>query len=133
MEAVAEAQTKPRVFKSSHFLYLYYGKIYFDSHRSSKWYLRINWCNFTQLSSTFYFSILVLAARYVYYNSWSRVSGKNSQYKRLPHRENSTHEKMVDSKEPSSADILWCSTKLGIVLAYFYISDRTNFLLKENK
>ena len=82
---------------------------------------------------SFYFSILVLAARYVYYNSWSLVSGQNSQYKRLPHRENSTHEKIVDSKEPSSADILWCLTKLGIVLAYFYVSDRTNFLLKENK
>ena len=129
-EAVAEVRTKPLVFKSSHFLYFYYGKIYFDSHRSSNC---INWCNFTQLSSTFYFSILVLAARYIYYNSWSRVSGKNSQYKRLPHRENSTQEKIVDLKEPSSANILWCLTKLGIVLAYFYISDRTNFLLKENK
>ena len=136
MEAVAEAQTKPRVFRSSHFLYLYYGKIYFDSNRSSKYTqgtYSLYCYNFTQPSSIVYFSILVLAARYVYYNSWSPVSGKNPQYKRLPHRENSTHEKIVDSKEPSSADILWCLTKLGIVLAYFYISDRTNFLLKENK
>ena len=93
----------------------------------------INCYNFTQLSSNLYFSILVLAARYVYYHSGSLVSRQNSQYKRLPHRENSAHEKIVDLKEPSSADILWCLTKLGIVLAYFYISDRTNFLLKENK
>ena len=30
-------------------------------------------------------------------------------------------------------DFLWVVTKLGIILAYFYICDRTNFFMKENK
>ena len=30
-------------------------------------------------------------------------------------------------------DFLWVFTKLGFILAYFYVCDRTNFLMKENK
>ena len=28
---------------------------------------------------------------------------------------------------------LWSMTKLGVIIAYFYICDRTNFFMKENK
>ena len=30
-------------------------------------------------------------------------------------------------------DFLWVFTKLGFILGYFYVCDRTNFLMKENK
>ena len=59
-------------------------------------------------------------------------TGKNIQYKRLD-REDSLAEKTADREEPTFNLALWSLTKLGIVLAYFYVADRTNYLLKENK
>ena len=60
------------------------------------------------------------------------VTGKNIPYKRID-RENSIEEKQAELEEPSFNVTMWSITKLGIVLAYFYIADRTNYLLKENK
>ena len=59
-------------------------------------------------------------------------SGKNVQYRRLD-REDSLAEKTADLDEPTFNLALWSITKFGIILAYFYIADRTNYLLKENK
>lgn len=28
---------------------------------------------------------------------------------------------------------LWAALKLGVIMAYFYVCDRTNFFMKENK
>ena len=60
------------------------------------------------------------------------ATGKNIPYKRID-RENSIEEKQAELEEPSFNVTMWSITKLGIVLAYFYIADRTNYLLKENK
>ena len=57
---------------------------------------------------------------------------KGHQYRRLD-REDSLAEKSADLEEPTFDLTLWSITKLGIILAYFYVSDRTNYLLKENK
>ena len=66
------------------------------------------------------------------YSSFNVATGKNIQYKRID-RENSIEEKQAELEEPSFNVTMWSITKLGIVLAYFYIADRTNYLLKENK
>ena len=60
------------------------------------------------------------------------ATGKNIPYKRID-RENSIEEKQAELEELSFNVTMWSITKLGIVLAYFYIADRTNYLLKENK
>ena len=57
---------------------------------------------------------------------------KGPRYSRLE-REDSLAEKTADFEEPTFNLNMWSITKLGIILAYFYVSDRSNYLLKENK
>ena len=83
------------------------------------------------LHSRLYYSTLVFLSTNVY-KSCVSTSGKNIQYRRLD-REDSLAEKTADQEEPTFNVALWSIAKLGIVLAYFYIADRTNYLLKENK
>ena len=70
----------------------------------------------------------------IMYTSSCLFSRKNNQYRRVSDVEDSMAlKKPTDQEEPTLDLTLWSITKLGLILAYFYVSDRTNYLLKENK
>ena len=64
---------------------------------------------------------------------------KNNGYSRLQLGEtsveimNGEQQTIIVEHPPGFEIIMWSITKLGIILAYFYVADRTNHLLKENK
>ena len=84
---------------------------------------------FTFLLAFFSAVLLSIKHMYIYFCLPTR---KNHRYSRLG-REDSLAEKSAEFEEPTFDLNMWSITKLGVILSYFYVSDRTNYLLKENK